>query len=80
MDDNQTPEQTLHLIFMSVGALNALLGAAIMMVYFGLLPNNIPDFNIPYWVIGILGITWFLSGVGVVAFSARRVNKWDIED
>ena len=74
MDNKQTPEQRLHLIFMSVGALNALLGAVIMLIYFGLLHINIPYFNLPNWVIGILGVTWFLSGVGVVAFAATRVN------
>ena len=42
MDDNQTPEQRMRLIFMSVGAVNALLGAAIMSIYFGLLPLEIP--------------------------------------
>jgi hypothetical protein len=74
MDNNQTPEQKLHLI-MSVGALNALLGAAIMLIYLGLLPVKISYFNVPDWVIGILGVTWLLSGVGVVAFAAMRVNK-----
>lgn len=74
MDNNPTPEQKFHLI-MSVGALNALVGAAIMLVYFGLLPINVPYFNIPNFIIGILGITWFLSGVGVVAFAAMRVNN-----
>lgn len=60
---------------MSVGALNALVGAAIMLIYFGLLPISIPYFNVPNWIIGILGITWLLSGVGAVAFAAMRVNK-----
>ena len=75
MDNNQTPEQRLRLIFMSVGALNALLGAAITLIYFGLLPIDIPQLDIPNWVIGIIGTTWFLSGVGVVAFAAVHVNK-----
>jgi hypothetical protein len=75
MDNNQTPEQRTRLISMSIGALNALLGAAIMSIYFGLLPNDIPYLDIPNWVIGILGATWFLSGVGVVAFAAMRVSK-----
>ena len=75
MGHNQTPEQRMHLIFMSVGAINALLGAAILSIYFGLLPINISYLNIPNWIIGILGATWFLSGVGVVAFAAMRVNK-----
>jgi hypothetical protein len=74
MDNNRTPEQNLHLI-MSVGALNALLGTAIILIYLGLLPYNIPYSNVPNWVIGILGVTWFLSGVGVVAFTAVRVSK-----
>jgi len=75
MNNNQSPEQRLRLIFMSVGAINALLGAAIMLIYFELLPINISYLSIPNWVIGILGATWFLSGVGVVAFAAMRVNK-----
>ena len=75
MDNNQTPEQRMHLIFMSIGAINALLGAAIMLIYFGLLPVDIPYLDIPNWVIGILGATWFLSGVGVVAFAGIRINK-----
>ena len=74
MNNHQTPEQKLHLI-MSVGAVNAVVGAAIMLIYFGLLPINIPDFNIPNWVFGILGVTWFLSGVGVVAFAVMHANK-----
>jgi hypothetical protein len=75
MDNNQTPEQRLQLISMSVGALNALLGAAIILIYLGLLPISVPYFSIPHFVIGVLGVTWFLSGVGVVAFAAMRVNK-----
>ena len=75
MDNNQTPEQRIRLIFMSIGAINALIGAAIMLVYSGILPINISHLNIPNWVIGVLGATWFLSGVGVVAFAAIRVNK-----
>jgi len=75
MDNHQTPEQRMRLIFMSVGAINALLGAAILLIYFGLFPINITYLNIPNWVMGILGATWFLSGVGVVAFATIRVNK-----
>ena len=75
MNSNQSPEQRLRLIFMSVGAINALLGAAITLIYFGLLPIDSSSLDIPNWVIGILGATWFLSGVGVVGFAAIRVNK-----
>ncbi|MEO5887099.1 MAG: hypothetical protein ABIQ77_05490 [Anaerolineales bacterium] len=75
MDTNQTPEQRMRLIIMSVGAINALLGAVIVSIYFGLLPIDISYLDIPNWVIGVLGLTWFLSGVGVVAFTAMRFNK-----
>jgi hypothetical protein len=75
MDNNQTPEQRMRLIFMSVGAINALLGAAITLLYFGLLPVENLYLDIPNWVIGILGATWFLSGVGVVAFAGMHINK-----
>jgi hypothetical protein len=75
MANNRTPESSVLLIIMSVGALNALLGTAIVSIYFGLLPINIPYFNVPNWVMGLLGITWFLSGIGVVAFAAMRVEN-----
>ena len=75
MDNNQSPEQRMRLIFMSAGAINALLGAAITLIYFGLLLIDISYWDIPNWVMGILGATWFLSGVGVVAFAAMRVNE-----
>ncbi|MEW6240839.1 MAG: hypothetical protein AB1564_08540 [Chloroflexota bacterium] len=75
MDGNPTPDQRMRLIFMSIGAINALIGAAIMLIYFGLLPINISYLNIPNWVVGILGVTWFFSGVGVVAFATMRINK-----
>jgi|GEM_PF-757005 len=75
MDNNQSSEQRMRLIFMSVGAINTLLGAAITLIYFGLLHVDISFLDIPNWVMGILGATWFLSGVGVVAFAAIRVNK-----
>ena len=65
----------MRLIFMSVGALNAVLGAVITLIYFRMLPIDISTLDIPNLVIGILGVTWFLSGVGVVAFAATRVNK-----
>ena len=75
MNNNHTPEQRMRLIFMSVGALNGPLGAAITLIYLGLLPVDISYLAIPNQVVGILGITWFLSGVGVVAFAGMRINK-----
>jgi hypothetical protein len=75
MNNNPTPEQRIHLISMSIGALNALLGAAILSVYFGVLPISIAYLDFPNWVIGILGGTWFFSGVGVVAFAAMHAKS-----
>jgi hypothetical protein len=75
MNNNQTPEQRMRFVFMSVGAINALIGAAILLIYFGLLPINIPYMDIPNWVVGILGATWLFSGVGVTACAAIRVRS-----
>jgi hypothetical protein len=75
MDNNHTPEQRMRLIIMSIGAIKALLGAAITLIYFGLLPVDNLYLDIPNWVIRILGITWFLSGVGVVVFAGMHINK-----
>ena len=75
MDNNLSPEQRMRLIVMSVGAINTLLGAAITLIYFGLLPVNIPYLDIPDWVVGIIGGTWLLTGISVVAFAATHSNN-----
>ncbi|HET9905854.1 MAG TPA: hypothetical protein VFQ23_04420 [Anaerolineales bacterium] len=75
MDNNLSPEQRMRLIVMSVGAVNALLGAAITLIYLGFLPLNISYLDIPNWVVGIIGASWFLTGVSVVAFAAPHVKE-----
>ena len=72
MDNNQSSEQRMRLVFMAIGAINALLGAVIMLVYFGFSPIYFLHLDVPNWIIGMLGVTWFFSGVGVVAFAAMR--------
>ena len=75
MDNNLSFDQRMCLIMMSVGAINALLGAEIMLIYFGLLPVNISYLHIPNWTIGIIGATWLLTGISVVAFAAPSRNQ-----
>ena len=75
MNNNLSPEQRMRLIVMSVGAVNALLGAAITLIYLGLLPVNISYLDMPNWVVGIIGASWLLTGVSVVAFAAPHVKE-----
>ena len=75
MDNNLSPEQRMRLIVMSVGAINVLLGVAITLIYLGLLPVNISYLDIPNRVVGIIGATWLLTGISVVAFAATIRNQ-----
>ena len=75
MQNNLTPEESMRLIVMSVGAINALLGTAMLLIYMGLMPVNISYLEIPNRVVGIIGATWLLTGISVVAFAVTSRNQ-----
>ena len=60
--ENQNAKRT---VFMISGAIDALLGAIGLLIYFGVLPI---DLGISRTIIGILGGILFFSGVTVMAY------------
>ncbi|MBL8092399.1 MAG: hypothetical protein JNJ43_18850, partial [Anaerolineales bacterium] len=57
--DSQNTKRT---VFMISGAMDAMLGAIALLIYFGVIPI---DIDIPRIVIGIIGGILFFSGVAV---------------
>jgi len=64
--DNQN---TKRIVFMLSGAMDALLGAIALLIYFGVIPI---DLDIPRWIIGIIGGVLFFSGVAVFTYFFTR--------
>jgi hypothetical protein len=60
------------LIYASI--IDAAIGAIILLIYFGLLPIDISGWDIPRWVVGLVGGVWFLAAVGVLAYQLTRTD------
>ncbi len=59
-------------VFMISGAMDALLGAIALLIYFGILPI---DLDIPRWIIGIIGGILFFSGVAVFTYFFTKTDS-----
>lgn len=58
-------------VFMISGAMDALLGAIALLIYFGAIPL---DLDIPRWIIGMIGGILFFSGVAVFTYFFTRAE------
>lgn len=68
------PQQNKRTVFLIVGLTDAILGGVTLLLYFGLLPVDISSWDIPRWVIGVIGAAWFLSGFGVLLYQLTRTD------
>ena len=68
------PQQNKRMILIIVGLVDAVLSAAILLIYFGLLPIDISELGIPRWVIGVIGGVWFLAAIALVAYQLTRTD------
>ncbi len=68
MDNQQTRRTALIL----AGIVDALLGGAVLLIYFGLLPVDISGWGIPRWIVGVVGAVWFFGALAVVAYQLTR--------
>ncbi|RJP53752.1 MAG: hypothetical protein C4557_04250 [Anaerolineaceae bacterium] len=61
-------ENNKRIVFMVSGAMDSLLGAAALLLYFGVLPFDISSWGIPRWIIGLIGAVLFFSGIAVFTY------------
>lgn len=64
-------------ILIIVSAVDAVLGAVILLIYFGLFPVDISGWGVPRWIIGLIGGVWFLSAIAILAY---QLTKTDISE
>ncbi len=62
------------MVFLIVGLTDTILGGVTLLLYFGILPVDISSWDIPRWVVGVIGAVWFLSGFGVLAYQLARTD------
>jgi len=58
-------QNTKRTVFMISGAMDSLLGAIALLIYFNVIPV---DLDIPRWIIGVFGGILFFSGVAMFTY------------
>lgn len=67
-------ENKKRLILMLAGAMDALIGGAALLIYFGILPLDISGWDIPRWVIGLSGAVLFFPGLAIFFYQLTRAD------
>lgn len=75
MNSNQ-PQTTRKLLILA-SAIDVILSGIVLLIYFGFLPVDISSWDIPGWVIGLIGGVWFLGALGVLVY---QLTKTDIPE
>ena len=70
--EERSPQNKKRFILLLVGLIDSLLGGAVLLLYFEILPFDLSSMGIPRWVIGLVGGLWFLTGFVVLLFQLTK--------
>ena len=62
-------------MFMISGGIDALIGAILLLIGFGLLPIEVAQYGFENWHAILLGGILFVMGVGFVAYNLSRLEE-----
>jgi hypothetical protein len=74
MKDN-LPNRTRRFAFIFSGVIDALIGAVILLIGFGLLPVDIADYGLPPWLVILVGAFMFIMGAWMTAYNYSRLEE-----
>jgi hypothetical protein len=69
------PNRNKRIVFMLSGATDALIGAVILLIGFGLLPVDIADYGLPAWLVILVGAIMFIIGAWMAAYNYSRLDE-----
>ena len=67
-------KQAGRIVLMISSAIDSLLGAIVLLLYFGILPFDISGWEIPRWIIGAVGAVLFFSGIAIFTYISTRTD------
>lgn len=67
-------KQAGRIVLMISSAMDSLLGAIVLLLYFGILPFDISGWGIPRWIIGAVGAVLFFSGIAIFTYISTRTD------
>ena len=71
----QPPNRTRRIAFMISGAIDALIGAVLLLIGFGLLPIDVTNYGFASWHVNLLGAVMFILGAGTFAYNLSRLEE-----
>lgn len=69
------PDRNKRILFILSGVIDALIGAALLLIAFGLLPVDIADYGLPPWLVILVGGFMFIMGAWVAAYNYSRLDE-----
>ena len=72
---NNPPNKTKRIVFMISGITDAVIGAVLLLIGFGLLPVDVTNFGLQNWHVNLLGAVMFILGVGTFAYNLSRLEE-----
>ena len=70
---NEQPNKRMILII--AAAVDAMIGAGILLIYFGLLPIDVSGLGLPNWVVGVIGGIWFAGALAVLVYQLTKTDS-----
>lgn len=72
---NSPSNRNKRLAFMISGITDALIGAVLLLIGFGLLPVEITKYGFENWHANLLGAVLFILGIGTFAYNLSRLEE-----
>lgn len=72
---NSSSNRTRRLVFMISGITDAVIGAILLLIGFGLLPIEVTKYGFQNWHVNLLGTLMFILGIGTFAYNLSRINE-----
>jgi membrane-bound ClpP family serine protease len=72
---NSSSNRTRRLVFMISGITDAVIGAILLLIGFGLLPIEVTRYGFQNWHVNLLGTLMFILGIGTFAYNLSRINE-----
>ena len=69
---NLNDPQTKRKLLILVSAIDTILSGIVLLIYFGFLPVDISGWDIPRWVIGLIGGIWFVGALAVLVYQLTK--------
>jgi len=72
---NNLSNRNKRIAFMVSGITDAVIGAVLLLIGFGLLPVEVTKYGFENWQVNLLGAVIFILGIGTFAYNLSRLEE-----